>query len=194
MATQAADAETTQGEVVLRRLGADAGVSGAMERLIAYRNDYHPASNPRHWAVVNFDLHSAKPRLFVFDRRDEQVEFFLCAHGKGSEGHKDDGYAEVFSNLDGSNCTCLGVFRTGQTYHGEPGHSLYLHGLEPTNFNAMHRHIVMHAADYVSDEFVEKYGRIGRSLGCPAVNPVHSRRIIDKLQNGSFLIHWKTPA
>lgn len=49
----------------LRALGASVGVSGATERLIAYRDKYRPTSNPRYWAVVNFGLHSAKPRLFL---------------------------------------------------------------------------------------------------------------------------------
>ena len=194
MATNVTAAEIAAGEGVLRKLGQEVGLPQAMDRLIDFRNENRPGSNPRYWAAVNFDLHSAVPRLFLFDRQAQGVTSYLCAHGKGSEGPKDDGYAEIFSNADGSNCTCLGIFRTGQTYYGEHGYSLYLHGLEATNFNAFHRHIVMHPADYVTPAFAKKHGRIGRSLGCPAVEPQHARRIIDALRGGSLLIHWKSGA
>jgi L,D-transpeptidase catalytic domain len=163
-----------------------------MERLLAWRAQHRPTSNPRYWAVINFDLHSAKPRLFVFDRVARATGAYLCAHGKGSEGPTDDGYASVFSNVDGSNCSSLGVYSCASTYVGKHGRSLYLDGLEATNSNARHRHIVLHWAEYVSPSTIAKYGRIGRSEGCPAVEKQHVTTIIDALLGGSLLIAWKS--
>lgn len=179
------------GAAELQALASQVDMSRAMEILLAFRDEHIPASNPRYWAAVNFDLHSARPRLYIFDRVANDVEAYLCAHGKGSD-EENTGYARRFSNEDGSNCTCLGVFRTSETYHGSHGYSLYLHGLSPTNFRALHRHIVMHPADYVAQGFAHEHGRVGRSLGCPAVGPEHSRQIIDALRGGSLLIHWSS--
>jgi hypothetical protein len=181
-------------ETVLRRLAKGSGQELPMDRLIALRNERYPQSYPRFWAVVDFDLHSSKPRMFVFDVVAETVASYLCAHGKGSEGPKNDGYAEVFSNKSGSNASSLGIYRCAETYNStKNGYSLRLDGLEATNSNARSRAIVVHGADYVSASFVKKHGRIGRSDGCPALDRKYSKSVIDQLKQGSLLIHWKAP-
>lgn len=177
---------------VLRRLAEGAGVSRATERLISYRARHRPTSNPRYWAVINFDLHSAKPRLFLFDCVAGVTTSYLCAHGRGSEGPADDGFAEVFSNEDGSNCSSLGIYHCDVTYVGAHGKSLYLDGLEATNSNARRRHIVMHGANYVSPVVVANTKRIGRSLGCPAIEMGDVAKVIPALMGGSLLIIWKS--
>jgi chitosanase len=176
---------------ILRQLAASVNVSPAMERLISYRDKHHPNSDPRYWAIVNFDLHSSKPRLFLFDCVVGQVSQHLCAHGKGSDPDH-NGVADLFSNKDGSNCTSLGIYHCDVTYTGAHGKSLYLDGLEATNSAARARHIVMHGADYVSQEWVNDQGKIGRSLGCPAIPMGQVEKIIPKLMGGSLLIHWKS--
>ena len=176
----------------LRQLAATVGAVAPVERLIAYRDKYRANANPRYWAVVNFDLHSAKPRLFLFDCVAGLVSQHLCAHGRGSEGPMDDGYAEIFSNVDGSNCTSLGIYLCDVTYTGAHGKSLYLDGLEATNSNARRRHIVMHGADYVSPSVIATTGRIGRSQGCPAIEMDDVAKVIPALMGGSLLIHWKS--
>jgi hypothetical protein len=69
------------------------------------------------------------------------------------------------------------------------GHSLELYGLDPgVNDQAFARRIVMHPADYVSAAFRATWGgRVGRSWGCPALDPAVSTDIIDRIQNGSLL-------
>lgn len=176
----------------LRNLARATGVSAAAERMIAYRDKYRPTSDPRYWAVANFDLHSAKPRLFLFDCVAGVASAHLCAHGRGSEGPADDGYAEIFSNLDGSNCSSLGIYHCDITYIGGHGTSLYLDGLEATNTNARRRHIVMHGAEYVSPEVINTTGRIGRSLGCPAIEMGDVQKLIPALQGGSLMIIWRS--
>jgi hypothetical protein len=184
-------AATLDKSTILRQLAASVGASEAMERLIAYRDTHRPNSDPRYWAAVNFDLHSANPRLFLFDCVVGQVSKHLCAHGKGSDPDH-NGMADLFSNKDGSNCTSLGIYHCDVTYTGEHGKSLYLDGLEATNSAARSRHIVMHGADYVSQDWVNDQGKIGRSLGCPAIPMGQVENIIPKLMGGSLLIHWKS--
>lgn len=177
-------------EAILMTLAKDLGLSEPMDELIAYRNTYRPNSNPRYWCIVNFNLHSNKPRMFIFDVTTSSSKAYLCAHGKGSEGRRDDGYANVFSNEDGSNCSSLGIYRCAETYYGDHGLSLRLDGLETTNSNARHRAIVIHGANYVSADYIEKHGRLGRSLGCPAVENDVAKDVVTALANGSLLNIW----
>lgn len=168
-----------------QRLGAAVG------KLIDIRNAQFPASHPRYWAIVDFDRRSDERRLHILDIEGGTVESYLCAHGKESDP-TNSGYATLFSNEDGSNKSALGVYRCAETYNGTHGYSMRLDGLEPSNDQARHRSIVVHAADYVSDAFVAENHRVGRSLGCPAVDAAVSQSIIDRLKQGSFLIAWKS--
>lgn len=176
------------GEAGLLAMATERDVKDAMQRLIDFRNANNPGSKPRYWAVADFRLHSSKRRLHVFDRVSQSCDSYLCAHGKGSEGTKDDGMATVFSNASGSNASSLGIYSCAETYIGENGYSLKLDGQEESNANARPRSIVVHGAEYVSDHFVKLTGRLGRSHGCPAVEEPLAEKIIDQLKNGSYLI------
>jgi hypothetical protein len=191
MATLAPES-LAHGEAVLQDLAIQIGVSAAVDRLLDYRNQYRPTSNPRFWGVIDFDRHSSQPRLFVLDWESKSAAGYLCAHGRGSDDGVDDGYAKRFSNEDGSHCSSLGIYRTGDTYYGGHGKSLYLDGLEATNFNARHRHIVMHSASYVSSRTINSSGRIGRSQGCPAVEVKHIETLIGQLRGGSLIVAFKS--
>lgn len=145
-------------------------------------------------AVIDFSLPSSEPRLWIFDLGTHALLLEdLVAHGKGSG----DNYAKAFSNVEGSNQSSLGLFRTQESYIGHNGYSLRLDGLEEgINDQARNRAIVIHAADYVDDSWVEDYGRIGRSEGCPAVRPEVAKMVVDKLKGGQFMFsyypdeHW----
>lgn len=154
------------------------------EKAVAYYEKNRTViPNPRYFSIVDFNLHQSKKRLFLFDLSNGGVERHAVAAGKGSDADG-DGYATRFSNEPGSNMSSLGFYQTLQTYSGDHGYSLRLAGLDPTNSNAEARAIVIHPAAYVSDDPT----RAGQSWGCPAIDPDVSKRIIDKVRNGSMLL------
>jgi hypothetical protein len=140
---------------------------------------------------VDFNQPSTSKRLYVFDTAAKKVESYYVAHGRGSEGAKDDGMPEVFSNQNGSNSSSLGIYRTLNEYNGQHGRSLRLEGLEPTNSNVLARGVVMHTADYVSESFIRQTGRLGRSEGCFAVEKAVGETIMNELKNGAYIIASK---
>lgn len=138
--------------------------------------------------IIDYSLPSTERRLWVLDLARGKVLFNeLVAHGK----HTGENIARVFSNEPGSNQSSLGAFLTGATYFGKHGLSLRLHGLEPgINDRAEERAIVMHAADYVSEDLIRSQGRIGRSQGCPAVRPAVARKLIDTIRGGTLVFAY----
>jgi hypothetical protein len=138
------------------------------------------------WVVASescaFDLLGAEK---IRDLERGEVLFHeLVAHGRQSG----DNEARAFSNVVGSHQSSLGVFRTGGDYRGEHGISLRLEGLEPGwNDRAMDRAIVLHGAPYVSEQFAERWGRIGRSYGCPAVRTAIVDSLIRTIRQGTLL-------
>ena len=108
----------------------------------------------------------------------------LVAHGRNSG----ELYARAFSNKMNSHQSSLGFYATGATYTGKHGLSLKLHGLENNiNDQSEPRAIVVHGADYVSDAYAKKYGRIGRSFGCPALPLDNYKDLIKRIAGGSCL-------
>ena len=82
----------------------------------------------------------------------------------------------------------MGFYLTSNPYQGNNGYSLRLNGLEPgINSNALKRNIVVHGADYATKEFIQKYGFLGRSLGCPAIPTNISKEVIDYIKGGTVL-------
>jgi hypothetical protein len=138
--------------------------------------------------VIDYSLPSTAKRLWVFDMEERRLLFHeLVAHGRGSG----EDMATAFSNVEGSLMTSLGAFLTGVTYHGRNGYSLRLRGMDPgINDLAEARAIVMHAAPYVSEAWARRWGRLGRSWGCPALRPEIARAVIDTIKERSMLYAW----
>ncbi|RFP67114.1 hypothetical protein D0N36_00280 [Hymenobacter lapidiphilus] len=129
--------------------------------------------------VVDFSLPSTEKRLWVLDLENKQVKFHtLVAHGRNSG----ENMATTFSNENESNKSSLGFYVTEGEYVGKHGRSLKLAGVdEGYNTNALMRSVVMHGADYVSEEFIRQNGRLGRSLGCPALPMDQKDAIIESI-------------
>lgn len=145
-------------------------------------------SNQNFISIIDFTQASTERRYYLIDLKTGDATNYLVAHGKESG----ENFATRFSNTPDSNMSSLGIYLTGEEYWGGRGFSMVLKGMETTNSNAEVREIIMHSADYVSDEFIARYGRLGRSLGCPAVNPLVVGHLIRKIENGSvLLIHGK---
>lgn len=139
--------------------------------------------------IVDFSLSSIEDRMWVIDMSTKQIVFqSLVAHGKNSG----ELFATDFSNESESYQSSLGFYTTGETYIGKHGLSLRLDGLEyGINDNARDRAVVIHGADYVSEEFVKTNGRLGRSQGCPAVPKNVSKELIELIKDKSclFIFH-----
>ncbi len=140
--------------------------------------------------VVDYGLPSSQRRLWVIDPETGRVRFHeFVAHGRGSSDDRDPDRAVRFGNEPASHRSSLGTFLTGPAYTGKHGHSLELSGLEPgVNDRAFERRIVIHPAAYVGPAFrAASGGRVGRSFGCPALDPNVARAVIDEIQGGSVL-------
>lgn len=143
---------------------------------------------PERLAVIDFSLPSSEHRLWIFDLEERTLLMQdLVAHGRNSGDLK----STAFSNIEGSYQSSIGLFRAAESYRGKHGYSLRLDGLEP-GFNdlARQRAIVIHGADYVDPSWVDAYGRIGRSLGCPAVRQEITRAVVDNLKGGQLVFKY----
>lgn len=143
---------------------------------------------PATLSVIDYSLPSTRPRLWVFDLAQPRLIYQeLVAHGRNTG----ENMASRFSNINGSFMSSLGAFETQEAYVGANGYSLRLRGLEP-GFNdlARERAIVIHGAPYVSEDLVRRQGRLGRSLGCPAVRPEIAQALIDRIRGGSFVFAY----
>ena len=150
-----------------------------------------PSDHPRA-AVLDFSVHSATPRFHLVERASGRVlQSLRVAHGQGSEGSREDGQAEVFSNVPDSNTSSLGLYRTAETYVSEAyrGLAMRMDGLSPTNSNARSRFIVIHAARYMEPESWEgkRTGRPGLSDGCFAFSNADRDVVVSSLRGGALI-------
>lgn len=138
--------------------------------------------------IIDFTKPSNKKRFFVLDLKQKKVLFAtVTSHGVNSG----DLFATQFSNKPNSRKTCIGFFLTDDIYIGKNGYSLRINGLEKgINQHARKRAIVIHPADYVSKEYIQKHGKVGNSWGCPALPHSVSKQIIDTIKNGSCLFAY----
>ena len=145
-------------------------------------------TDPSTLTVIDYSKPSSEKRLWVFDLRSQELLYEeLVAHGQGSG----DNLANVFSNEPDTHASSLGLFLTEGTYVGKNGYSLRLKGLdEGFNHRAGERAIVMHGAPYVSEEFVKKNGRLGRSWGCPALREGVAREVIDRVRGNGIVFSY----
>jgi hypothetical protein len=150
-----------------------------------FRQEGLTSSDKQVLTVVDFTKPSNLKRMWIVDLTSNEILYnSLVAHGRNTGSVK----AEKFSNELNSNMSSMGFYVTDKTYYGKHGLSLRLSGMdEAYNSKAMERAIVLHGADYVSEDFVKQYGRLGRSLGCPAVPRAISGDVIELIKDKTVL-------
>jgi len=158
--------------------------------LVAYVNARHKGiDNKQLLTVIDYSKPSTEKRMWVFDMKNGRTLFNTwVSHGRNSGGIQ----AKSFSNNPGSLQSSLGVFVTeAAPYIGGNGYSLRLRGLEKgINDNAYQRSVVVHGAWYVNPDVIKKYGQIGRSWGCPAVNNAMAKSIIDTIKENTLIFAY----
>ena len=139
-------------------------------------------------SIVDFRQSCNGRRFYTIDLAKHKLIYHtFVAHGKRSG----DLYARHFSNRIGSLQSSLGFFVTGNTYNGEYGYSLYLFGMEKGfNDKARSRRIVVHGAYYVGSSIISRDGKIGQTLGCPALPAGPHIAIIDTIKGGTCLFQF----
>ncbi|HEV2482908.1 MAG TPA: murein L,D-transpeptidase catalytic domain family protein [Puia sp.] len=143
-------------------------------------------------SICDFSQSSRAKRMYVIDVSHRKLLYrTYVAHGQNSG----DEYATSFSNEPDSYKSSLGFYITMRTYVGHNGLSLKLNGVDPGyNDMALKRQIVLHGSSYVSDKYMQDYGELGTSLGCPALPSAVSGEIIHAVKGGSCLfIYHPTP-
>jgi hypothetical protein len=147
------------------------------------------ATHTRHHpilTVIDYSRPSNQKRLWVFDLRENRLLYHTyVAHGITSGTL----FSNQFSNQHNSKASSIGIYKTDAPYYGRHGLSLTLNGLE-AGFNdyARGRAVVMHSAWYVKEAFINKYGRPGRSWGCPAIAKDMVDPVINAIKNNGLLI------
>lgn len=155
----------------------------AMKYLLEYQAKYKPTKTVRYHAIFDVGQHASKKRFFIFDGLTGTVQPYHAAHGSGSEGTKNDGWATEFSNTPESKMTSLGMYQCAEKYVGKHGISMKLDGLQSTNSNARKRAIVVHGASYVTESGAE----VGDSWGCPALSMNIITTTVANLKQSSYL-------
>ena len=132
-------------------------------KMYAKSNGY----NTKYAFIINMGMKSNTKRFFIINLASMCVEKTgLVAHGKGDE--KVYSGNRQYSNKEGSNCTSLGKYAVGKSYHGFFGLTFLLDGLEPSNSRAKDRKIVLHSMHCIPETPGDK--PICLSEGCPAVS------------------------
>jgi hypothetical protein len=152
----------------------------------------HADAIPNHdrIAIADFAAPSGQPRFHIVDLASGETASYLVAHGSGSDP-RHTGWVERFSNDPGSNASCEGAFLASDYYVGHHGRSQRLHGLDPSNNNALARAIVVHSAWYSNPDMLRTHGMLGRSQGCFAVGEGDLQTVFTRLGEGRMIYSAK---
>ena len=138
--------------------------------------------------IIDYSLPSSEKRLWIFNLKEKKLLFnTYVSHGIKSGAL----LSTSFSNKFDSKSSSIGVYSTEKVYYGRDGMSLRLNGLEKGyNDHAFNRYIVMHGGWYVEEAFIKKYGRAGRSWGCPAVPLALTKPIISTIKDNTLFVAY----
>ncbi len=190
--TPAADPKTVpvdDVEIVVEDLYTACGLVDEMDEVVFRAGEARLAlhgEDARILAIADMSQPSTAKRLYIIDLQERRLLLrTYVAHGQNSGGLM----ASDFSNENGSHKTSLGLYRVGEKILSpKHGDALLLYGLDKgLNCQALPREVIMHGADYVSEDFILANGRLGRSWGCPAVSREDMPRMIEWLAGGGLL-------
>ena len=142
--------------------------------------------NPAVLTIVDFSQSSKNKRMYVIDFINHRLLFnTLVAHGRNTG----EEFASEFSNKTGTLKSSLGFYITENHIFGSKvGISLIIKGVEKGfNDNAISRQIIIHGAPYVTEQFIKRTGRLGRSYGCPSLPPDMIKPVIQAIEKGTCL-------
>jgi hypothetical protein len=136
-------------------------------------------------SICDFSQSSRNKRFYIIDLDQKTVLMnTYVAHGRNSGSE----FARTFSNSSKSHKSSLGFYVTRDTYYGDHGLALKIHGLERGfNDKADRRNIVIHGSHYVGQDFLSGNPFNGRSFGCPAIPFSETEQVIDSIKGGSCL-------
>ena len=150
--------------------------------LLFYHQNIDNIANSNYLSVLNFSAHSSQSRFYIVEMKSGLVRALHVAHGTNSD-KDNDGYADEFSNIEGSLMSSLGFYYASEEYVGRFGRSIRMDGLSETNSNARIRAIVIHGALYVQ----ERNEKQGRTWGCFGFAIEKIDEVVDRLRGGSLI-------
>ena len=152
----------------------------------------HRLNNKELFSIIDFTKDCNSKRFYTIDLEKMKIVYYTyVAHGKKS-GER---MATSFSDAVESNKSSIGFYITGNTYNGGNGYSLILHGDEKGyNSNLAQRSVVVHAADYANEDYIARNGRMGRSLGCPALPENIYKQVIETIKEKTMIFAYYNDA
>ena len=152
----------------------------------------HRLNNKELFSIIDFTKDCNSKRFYTIDLEKMKIVYYTyVAHGKKS-GER---MATSFSDAVESNKSSIGFYITGNTYNGGIGYSLILNGDEKGyNSNLAKRSVVVHAADYANEDYIARNGRMGRSLGCPALPENIYKQVIETIKEKTMIFAYYNDA
>lgn len=140
------------------------------------------------FSIIDFTQKSNNKRFYTIDLNQKRIIYnTYVSHGRKSG----DEISYSFSDVCESHQSSIGFYITGNTYNGSNGFSLQLHGDEKGyNSNIAKRGVVIHTADYANESYIAKYGRLGRSFGCPVLPENIYKDIIETIKNKTVIFAY----
>ncbi len=158
-------------------------LSKALASLDAHRGEL---AHTDRIGIVDYAAPSSKPRFYIVDLNTRTARALRVTHGSGSDPDH-DGYLDRFSDVDGSNATSRGAYRTAEVYNGKYGRAERLDGLDSSNRTARERAIVIHNAWYAEPAIAVSQKKLGRSQGCFAFSARDLPQVMAALPQGSLI-------
>jgi len=141
--------------------------------------------------LVDFSQPSHVQRMSVVDLQTKSIiSRGQVSHGMGTTHFS---IKPRFSNIVGSHLSSLGKYRIGDRGWSTWGiHVKYLlHGLEPTNSNALKRNVVLHSWEAIPDEIDRRRPRAAaQGYGCPAVSNKYMKHLDKVLSHKKNVLLW----